>query len=120
MTGSTSRSNRCNAILGFTAAEDSGVVHVQGGDIGSGAATKVLMLDTHGSMGPAVLGGVLATTALHAGLLIGGDDEPILFEGAALPLARISIEHTARLGSKLGIARKYPAALIPGPNSVFM
>jgi hypothetical protein len=35
---------RCNAIVGFTAAEDSGVMRLEGSEIGPGAATKVLVL----------------------------------------------------------------------------
>jgi hypothetical protein len=79
----------CNAILDFTAAEDSGVVHVECSNIGPGAATEVLVLDTLGSMRPAVLRGMLATAGLNARLFIGRDDEFILFQGTALPLASV-------------------------------
>ena len=80
---------RCNAIWGFTAAEDSGVVYIECSDIGPGAAAKVLMLDPQGSVRPAGLGGMLAPAGLNAGLFDGGDDKLILLQGAALPLAGI-------------------------------
>ena len=48
---------RGNAILGFTAAKDWGVVYIAGSDIGRGAAAKVLMLEPQGSVRPAGLGG---------------------------------------------------------------
>jgi len=79
----------CKAVLGFTAAEDSGVVHVQCSDIGPGATTKVLVLDTHGSMRPTVLGAVLPTAGRNAGLFVGRDDKLIFLERTALPLAGV-------------------------------
>jgi hypothetical protein len=79
----------CNAVFGFTAAEDSSVVHVQGSDIGPGATAKVLVLDRHGSRRPTVLGAVLSTAGLNAGLFVGGDDELLFLERTALPLAGV-------------------------------
>jgi hypothetical protein len=38
----------CNVILDFTAADDSSVVYVEGGDIGPSATREVLMLNPHG------------------------------------------------------------------------
>ena len=64
--------------MGFTAAEDSGVVYIEGSDIGPGAAAKVLMLDPHGSVRPAGLSGMLAPAGLQAGLFVGRDDKLIL------------------------------------------
>ena len=42
---------RGNAILGFTAPEDSSVMHIQCRDIAPSTATKVLVLDPNGSCG---------------------------------------------------------------------
>ena len=110
----------CNAILGFATAEDPGVVHVERGDVSPSAAAKILVFDVHGRTGSAVLGGMFAAAGLNAGLLIGGDDELILLEGTALPLARIQVQHATGLGSEIWIARKYPTAVIPRPNRIFM
>jgi hypothetical protein len=77
----------CNPILDFTAGEDSGVVHVECGDLAPGTATEVLVLDTHASMRPAVLCGMLAATGSNAPRFIGGDDELIVLQRIALPLA---------------------------------
>ena len=51
---------RGDAIPGFTAAKDAGMVDIQGGDISPGAAAGVLVLDVHRSTRSAVLGGLLA------------------------------------------------------------
>ena len=69
-------------ILGFAVAEDSSEVHVLCRDIGPRATTKVLVLDTHGSMRPTVLGAMLPTAGLNAALFIGRDDELIVLQGA--------------------------------------
>ena len=38
----------------------------------------------------------------------------------ALPFASVQIEHSARLGSELGIAGEDPTGVIPGPDGVFV
>jgi hypothetical protein len=70
---------RCDAILGFTTTEDSGVVHVKRGDVGPGAAAKILVFDMHRRAGPAILGRMFAAAGLNARLLVGGNDEFIMF-----------------------------------------
>jgi len=60
-----------NAVFEFAAAKDSGVVDVQGGDIGPGTATEVLVFDTHGCAWPAGLRGVFAAAGLDAHFFIG-------------------------------------------------
>jgi len=49
---------------------------------------------------------LLAAARVNARLFIGGDDEFILLQSAALSLAGASIQHPARLGSEIRIAWK--------------
>jgi hypothetical protein len=53
-------------------------MHIERRYIGPGTATKILVLDTHGRAGTAVLCGVFAPAGLNARLLAGGHDEPCL------------------------------------------
>jgi len=69
---------RIDAILGFAATEDSGVMDVQPRNIGPGAAAGVFVLDPQGSIRPALLGCMVAATSLNAGFFVGRDDEFIL------------------------------------------
>ena len=81
-----------NCPIRFTAAKYSGMVDVQGGDIRPATATEVLVLDMHGSAWPTVLRHVLAAAGLNAGLFVGGDDEFIVLQRAALPFTGIQIQ----------------------------
>jgi hypothetical protein len=70
-----------NAILGFAAAKDSGVVDVQGGDIGPGTAAEVLVFHMHGCAWPAELRRMFAAAGLDAGfstLPLAGVNEPCM------------------------------------------
>jgi hypothetical protein len=100
--------------------KNSGMVDVQRGDIAPGTATEVLVLDMHGIAWPTGLRDVLAAAGLDAGLLVGGDDEFIVLERAALPLPGIQIQQTAGFGGEVRIAWKDPTAVIPRSNSVFI
>src|SRR5713101_6964303 len=109
---------RCDAILRLTAAEDSGVVYVQRGEVGPGTAAEVLMLDAHGSAGPASLRCMLTATGLNAGFFVGGDHEFVILQCIALPLAGIQVEHATCFGGEVRITWKNPTAVIPRPNGV--
>ena len=109
-----------DAIARFASAKDPGSVDIQRRDVGPGAATKVLMLDMHGSAGTATLRGVFAAAGLNAGLFIGGDDEFIVLQRLVLPLAGVEIQYAPGLGGEVWVARENPAAVVPGPNGVFM
>src|SRR5262249_7563643 len=98
----------CDAILRFVASEDSGVVHIQCGDVGPGAATKVLVFDMHRSAWPAVLRGMLAAARLNARLFVGRNDELVLLQHAALPTAGIQIQDAACLAGEVRIAWEDP------------
>src|SRR5438067_2670965 len=111
---------RCDAILGFAATEDSGPVDVQRCDVGPGAATEVLVLDMHGSARTATLCGVFAAASLNAGLFIGRDYELVILQAPAFLLPRVKIQYAPRLSGEVRIACEYPAAVIPRPNSVLM
>lgn len=110
----------CDAIFGFTTAENSGVMHVEGGDIGPGAAAKIFVFDVHGGAGAAVLRGMFAAAGLNTRLLVGRDDELIRLQRLSLPLAGIQVEHATGLGGKIRIAREDPTPVIPGANGVLV
>src|SRR5262249_53893847 len=61
-----------------------------------------------------------AAAGLNARLFIGGNNELIRFQSAALPVSGVQIENAARLGGEVWVAGKDPAAVIPGPNGVFV
>jgi hypothetical protein len=109
-----------DAIGGFATSKNSGVVNIQSGDIGPGAATEVLMFDAHWRAWPATLGGVLAAACLDTGFFIGGDHELVAAYRSPLPLARTEVQHPAGLISELRGTWKDPTAVIPGTDSIFM
>src|SRR5712671_1642711 len=92
----------------FTAAEDSGLVDVQCGDIGPSAAAVVFVLNMHSDAWPAGVCDVLAAAGLNAGLLIGGDHKFVLLQLDALPLTGIEVQNASCLGGEIRIARKDP------------
>ncbi|HTT18126.1 MAG TPA: hypothetical protein VMG82_04230 [Candidatus Sulfotelmatobacter sp.] len=69
---------RIDAILGFAATEDSRMMDVQTRDIGPGAAAGVFVLDSHGRIGPALVGCLFAAPSLNAVFFVGRDDEFII------------------------------------------
>ena len=58
-------------------------------------------------------------TRLDAGLLVGGDDELVLAQRLALPVARIQVQDASGLGLEVGIAREDPAAVLPRADRNF-
>ena len=57
--------------------------------------------------------------SLYARLLIGTDHEITLCQAASLPTSFVQVKNAAGLGSEVGVARKNPAAVLPGSNSIF-
>lgn len=78
------------------------------------------MLDMHGSARTATLRGVFATAGLNAGLFIGGNDEFVVLQRPALPLAGVEIQYAAGLGGEVRVAREYPTAVVSRPNGILM
>lgn len=102
----------------FATAKDAGMMNIKRGHVGPRSTTAVLMLDTHRAAASWRKGGMLAPPRLNAGLLVGGDDELIAFQGLFLPAALIEIEDSAGLGGKGGISWKDPTSVIPGADGV--
>ena len=73
----------------------------------------------HGSARTATLRGMFAAAALNAGLFIRGDDELIILQARPATVGR-RVQYAAGLGGEVRVARKYPTAVIPRPNGVFM
>jgi hypothetical protein len=61
-----------------------------------------------------------AQPSLDAGLLVSRDDELVLAQRLALPAPLVQIQQAPGLGLEVRIARKDPAAVLPGANRVFM
>ena len=101
-------------------AEHLGSVHVQRGQIGPGAAARVFVLHAHRLAGANGQARMHAQARLNAGLLVGGDDELVLAQRLALPAARVQIQDARGFGLEAGIARKYPAAVLPRPDRVLV
>src|SRR5437867_232108 len=57
---------------GLAAAKETGVMHVQGGQVGPGSRALVLVLHLHDAARSGRLGGVTAATRLNARLLVRG------------------------------------------------
>jgi len=111
---------RRDAVFGLAAAEDSGVMYVERGDVGPGTATKILMLDMHDCARATSLRRVLAAPRLNAGLLICGNDELIIYQADAFPIAGIQNQEAASFVGKVGITREDPTPVIPGADGVLM
>ena len=59
-------------------------------------------------------------SGLNAGLLVGRNDELIQAQRLALPTPFVKVQDALGLDLELRIARKYPAAMLPGPDSIFV
>ena len=103
---------------GLAASKESGLMHIQGGQVGPGTGALILMFDLHHRPDPWRLRRMAAAPRLNARLLIGGDHEVVRGQGLLLPNALVEIENPTGLGRKLRIARKDPAAVEPRANRV--
>ncbi len=104
----------------FAAAEHFGAMHVQCGQVRPCAATHVLVLHAHGL---ACCGGQArmdAQTRLDAGLLVCGDDKFIRAQRLPLPAPLVQVQDASGLGLELRVARKDPAAVLPGTDRVLV
>ena len=103
---------------GLAAAEELGAVDIEGGQVGPGAATRVLVFDPRRPPGTGRDGGVPSEPRLDAGLLVGADHEVRGVEGCPLPLAGVQVENAPRLGRERGIARENPHPVLPGADGI--
>src|SRR5579859_3466853 len=97
----------------LTAPEEPGAMDVPGGKVLEGPAALVLELDAHGPTRRRRQRRVTADAGLDARLLVGADDELVVLERAAIPLAGIEVEDARRLGREVGVAREDPAPVGP-------
>ena len=104
----------------FAAAEDAGMVDIQGGDVSPRTAAGVLVLDAHGAMRLRGRSGMDAASRLNAGLFVGGDHELVRLQGLATPGTGIQVEEATGLGGELRVARKDPTTVRPGSNGILM
>ena len=108
----------CDARFLLQATEQFRPMDVPSGEVSERAAPVVLMLDEHGMALARRPRWVAADTSLDGGLLICRDDvfpdmKPFSFETTG-----IKIENSAGLGLEVGISRRDPAAMPPGPDGI--
>src|SRR5947207_2161427 len=84
-----------DAVLGLATTKDSGMMHIQCGYVGPGAAARILMFNVHGVAGSTSVRGVLAPPRLNAGLLIRGNDELIVFQWLIFPSAGVQVQEAS-------------------------
>jgi len=104
----------------LAAAEEFRAMNVHRGQIGPGAAPRVLVLDTSGLSGTGRQGGMLSKACLDAGLLVGGEHKLVVAQRMAFPVPGVEVQDTAGFGDELWIARENPAAMLPGANRILM
>ena len=63
---------------------------------------------------------MFSTPRLDAGLLVGGQDEVVVVKLLLVPNSFVKVENPAGFFSKLGIAGKNPATVVPGSNGIFV
>ena len=96
-------------------AEETGTVHIPGGDVRTDAMTPVLVLDANGAARRRWRDRVKSAPDRDLRLLVGTDDELALGERAVVPAPVVEVEDASRLGREIRIAREDPTppALVP-------
>jgi len=110
--------HRRDSGLDFAATEDLGAMNVPSRQVGPGAFTKVLVLDSGRAIGSRRQSRLFPPTRLDAGLLICRDDELVSSQWDAFPDALIEIKDRASFRSKIGVARENPTTMLPGTKSI--
>jgi len=98
----------------ITTVADFGSMDVPSCQVPPGALTEVVVLDSLGAIGSGRPGRLFLTSSLNAGPFIRGENEVLRAQGSAFPNALTEIENQTGLGRKMRIARKNPAAMLPG------
>ncbi len=80
----------------------------------------ILMFYLHHRAGLGTPRGIDSCTGLNTGFLIGRDNEFILFERFIFPYSFVQIQNASGFCTKLRIARKYPATMLPGSNRILI
>src|SRR6266404_9741967 len=62
----------------------------------------------------------MSAAGLHAGFLVGRDYKFIVLEWLSFPLALVEIQNAAGFGSKVRVAGKNPAPMLPGTNGILV
>lgn len=120
MTWATRRSKGAMPVVASQRPKDFGAMDVQSGQIGPSATARVFVLDTGCAAPPHGQRGVTADPGLDARLLIGAEHKVPGLQRLAFPAPGVQIQDPSRLGSKIRIVRKDPAAVLPRTNGVLM
>lgn len=104
----------------FAAAEHLGAMDVQGSQVRPSATACVLVLHAHRLARSGRQARMDAQPRLDAGLLVGRDDELVLAQRLPLPAPLVQVQDAPGLELELRIARKDPAAVLPGADCIFV
>ena len=105
--------HRSNPVLDFAAAKDFGAMDVPSRQVGPGAFTKVFVLDPDGAIRSGWQSRLFSASGLDAGFFVRRDNKVIRAQRSTLPNAFVQIQDGTGFGSKVGIARKDPASVLP-------
>jgi len=102
------------------APEELGAPQIPGGKVGERTSALILMFHVHRLSGTGRLGGVPAQAGLNGCLLIRADHIVVGPEPLSCLEALIQVQDSSRFRFEVGIARKDPASVVPGPNRIFV
>lgn len=109
-----------DARLRFAATKEFRAMHVHRRQVRPGTTTLVLVFNLHDRARPTGQGEMNARSCLDTGFLIGRENKFVSFKRSTLPNAFIEVENTPGLDGKVRVARKDPAAMLPGTDRIFV
>ena len=109
-----------NTGFRFTSSEHLGELDVPGNDVSQRTASFVYKFDFHALLLPRSKSGVFSASNLNTGFFIRTENEFIRLQGDALLHPLIQIQNTSSFLFKLWISGKYPTAILPGFDDIFM
>ena len=107
-----------NPGLGFATAEDFGAMDIPGCKVGPGSFTKVLVLNSHGSIGSHWQSRLFAAARLDASLLVCRNHKVIRSQWNSLPNPTIQVKDKTSFNRKVRIARENPTPVLPRSKGI--
>ena len=96
------------------------MVDIKRSDVGPGSTPRVFMFHLHGRTRLGWKSLVATLASLNAGFLIGRQYELVVLQRMSLPDPFIKIQDAPSFLREVGIARKNPAAVLPGPDRILV
>jgi hypothetical protein len=109
-----------NPATFFAAAKQLCPVNVECREIRPGSTAFVLVFDLHGRSRDRRKRSVLAATCLNARLLVGRQNELVIFKLVAFPVPLVQVENAPGLFCKMRVAWKNPATVLPRSNRILV